>query len=288
MPCGVRLLHHVRAADGLQVGLFLPAGHVRHDAAAVLLGHVRRHDGAPVARVLRHLHRGVLLPAREHEWHGGALLGQRRVLPASSSRSRLVSGAWHTVARFPLAKVSEWLVVAGAFFVHLREIHACRGCFVARFVCLLRTCECVLSWHMQLLGPVFIRGAAACMLAFGTCFVFARALLLTRCNSHARVLSRNIPLTRSHRRHTNTNTHTHTLAHKTHTKTQTHAITHAQARTHTHTHTRTQHAITPPSQLVLPLFGNCFASCWPNCLTPACAARQCRWRRATTRSPWAA
>jgi hypothetical protein len=172
VPCGVRLLHHVRAADGLQVGLFLPAGHVRHDAAAVLLGHVRRHDGAPVARVLRHLHRGVLLPAREHEWHGGALLGQRRVLPASSSRSRLVSGAWHTVARFPLAKVSEWLVVAGAFlFTCVKSTRAAVASWPGLFAC----CVLVSVFGVGICSYLDLSSSAVPLPA---CLLLARALCL--------------------------------------------------------------------------------------------------------------
>ena len=64
VPCGLVLRVNGGRAAAMQTWLLLPVGDLGHDAAAMLLGHVWRCYGAPDARVLRYLHRGVLLPAR--------------------------------------------------------------------------------------------------------------------------------------------------------------------------------------------------------------------------------
>jgi hypothetical protein len=83
----------VLLVDGCRAGavhgwILLPPGDLQQHAAAVLLGHVRRGHGAPVALVLRHVQRGVLLSTRVHQRHGSAMLRQRRVLPTRSCRAR--------------------------------------------------------------------------------------------------------------------------------------------------------------------------------------------------------
>lgn len=111
VSCGLVLRVNGGRAAAVQTWLLLPVGDLGHDAAAMLLGHVWRCYGAPDARVLWHVHRRVLLPAREHKRHGGAMLRQRRVLSARSRRARYGPTA---------AGVCVRVVVAAAAFAFLR------------------------------------------------------------------------------------------------------------------------------------------------------------------------